>query len=470
MVRVACTIRSSLAIRIPKFGQSRKRTHRARATLLNSVLMDNPTLTLVVVLAGLAYLYLSLRATTYALAALILVAPLHTLPSVSADTLRLAKEAMSLLIIAGWVIARASRPVQARLPNPILPAMIPYAALLLVSTVFSQSIMRSVLTALSDLVLMTLFFVFLNSVGDNDGRRVVLGAMVISLGAGALAAALQIVAHIGGIATLVSPSALLSLSLPLSVSMFFGATTPLQRYAWATSAALSSLVLLVSDHRGTVAAIGGATLLVVVRNVRWRALWLPAIGAVGVLLLGVDSLTAYLRTGSGLTGRAELWQAAVGIFWDHPVIGSGPGTFSSLYFAYQPSLQALPLVARPIGILPHAHNILLNALAELGALGPFAVLLLVGAILVVAYRSASVLATSPQRLLSFGLFASLLGMACQELTESGTIFRHGSENIYFWAMAAMAVALWQSVAGRRPLTESGSVHQNSAGVAAPAVR
>jgi O-antigen ligase len=74
--------------------------------------------------------------------------------------------------------------------------------------------------------------------------------------------------------------------------------------------------------------------------------------------------------------RMAHWQAAWGMWLDHPWLGIGAGQYPILYDDY-----ALPGWADPLG---HAHNVYLNVAAEMGTIGLAAYLAMVGSWLVLA--------------------------------------------------------------------------------------
>ncbi len=80
-----------------------------------------------------------------------------------------------------------------------------------------------------------------------------------------------------------------------------------------------------------------------------------------------------------LIERLAHWQAAWGMFSDHPWLGVGLGNYAAVYPAY-----ALPRWSDPLG---HAHNYYLNISAEAGLVGLSAYLLLIAAILWQAWRA-----------------------------------------------------------------------------------
>lgn len=78
--------------------------------------------------------------------------------------------------------------------------------------------------------------------------------------------------------------------------------------------------------------------------------------------------------------RMAHWQAALGMWTDHPWLGVGIGNYEVVYSSY-----ALPLWPLPLG---HAHNYYLNIAAETGVLGLAAYLFLWGTALLMAWRGA----------------------------------------------------------------------------------
>jgi putative inorganic carbon (HCO3(-)) transporter len=77
--------------------------------------------------------------------------------------------------------------------------------------------------------------------------------------------------------------------------------------------------------------------------------------------------------------RMAHWQAAVGMFTDHPWLGVGIGNYPVAYPQY-----AVGRWRDPLG---HAHNYYLNIAAEAGIVGLGAYLLLFGTCFVVAWRT-----------------------------------------------------------------------------------
>jgi O-antigen ligase len=79
----------------------------------------------------------------------------------------------------------------------------------------------------------------------------------------------------------------------------------------------------------------------------------------GIILSKLGSARNYVPDRSG--GRLVLWRGALGIILDHPLMGTGMGSFVTAYPAYQRDAQDL--------VVEHAHNDYLEALTETGVLG-----------------------------------------------------------------------------------------------------
>ncbi|MEK7475639.1 MAG: O-antigen ligase family protein [Candidatus Coatesbacteria bacterium] len=115
---------------------------------------------------------------------------------------------------------------------------------------------------------------------------------------------------------------------------------------------------------------------------RWFAVWAGAGIAAAVLLSlpgpwnpGGGSVAVVARSllhpgESGLSGRLLIWESTARMTRDRPLAGWGPGTVKLLYGLYQAPLLATPRYASlPLRSTLHAHNDLLQALAERGVVG-----------------------------------------------------------------------------------------------------
>lgn len=148
------------------------------------------------------------------------------------------------------------------------------------------------------------------------------------------------------------------------------------------AALLGAVGIYLSFSRGSlIALVAGPIVLLGLR----RGLLAAPIGLVMMLSLAPGLLKERFATltssGSELATRNNIWSAAEGIWSSHPVVGVGPGGFPAAYASERlPGKDYLPttLFEPP----PHAHNVILQILAEQGLVGLVAFLAL--AIVVVA--------------------------------------------------------------------------------------
>ncbi len=180
------------------------------------------------------------------------------------------------------------------------------------------------------------------------------------------------------------------------------------RIALPAAAGLISLGLLLSWSRGAWLAFGAAVAVVVLAHTRRAApvviLIVAAAVVVGVVFGLGDLLPpslvnrlSELREFVGLVDirhveitdanfsvieRLAHWQAALGMWTDHPWLGVGIGNYAASYPAYN-----LPRWYEPLG---HAHNVYLNFGAEAGLLGFLTYLALWIACIWQAVRAAAV--------------------------------------------------------------------------------
>ncbi|HXG26230.1 MAG TPA: O-antigen ligase family protein, partial [Candidatus Binatia bacterium] len=189
----------------------------------------------------------------------------------------------------------------------------------------------------------------------------------------------------------------------------------------------AALAVFLSGSRGAFLGVGvGAALAVALAALRsggirspvastvdrLRARPILALPVVGLALVGLaltPSLLARFAQGGG-TLRLDLWRSALKIFAEHPLVGAGPGTWVQLKVAANP-----PGV--PNLILPHAHDMYVQAAAEVGVVGLLALAVLAFALarrLWAGWRS-------PDRALSFesgAVLVSLGAFAAQSVVDN----------------------------------------------------
>ena len=112
--------------------------------------------------------------------------------------------------------------------------------------------------------------------------------------------------------------------------------------------------------------------------------------------------------------RMAHWQAAVGMWTDHPWLGVGIGNYEPVYPRY-----ALPFWSVPLG---HAHNYYLNIAAETGIVGLAAYVLLWAVALLGAWRAAH-RASGWQAGVSLGILGMMLHLSVHNLVDN--LYVHG---------------------------------------------
>ncbi len=142
------------------------------------------------------------------------------------------------------------------------------------------------------------------------------------------------------------------------------------------------------------------------------------------------------QSGGDLATRQDFWHAGLSIWQAHPVTGVGLGGFPQAYAqARLPGKQFLPdSVFQPP---PHAHNLLIQTLAEEGVLGVLALLVVIG----VAVRMALALRGSDARwirVVASAMLAALVAFLIHNVFDVTLIQETG---IDFWAMLGLLSAL-----------------------------
>jgi len=158
------------------------------------------------------------------------------------------------------------------------------------------------------------------------------------------------------------------------------------RGAWLGAAAAIAAMVLATAVRSRRAAVIGSVLVV---TLAYLLLAGTAVRVPAALVQRAGSLVADFSvrdvrglevtdTNFAVFERMAHWQAALGMWTDHPWLGVGVGNFETAYPHY--ALAGWPLA------LGHAHNYYLNIAAEAGVLGLAAYLFLWGAALMRVWR------------------------------------------------------------------------------------
>jgi O-antigen ligase len=216
---------------------------------------------------------------------------------------------------------------------------------------------------------------------------------------------------------------------PLAVSAFvLAGARGLARAALLGVVLLLTVALLLSQSRGGLVSLAVVLVFTVVLAgpVRPRAVVaVLAIVAVGVTYLVVLAPAATLErvttfANAGGTGRGDLWNVALRVAEDHPLLGVGAGNFILVEPEYSASGINISRIDIVFDQTKVVHNTFLQLLTELGAIGLAAFLLVVGAAVVGSFRAISRMRGVPLdvELLVRGFTVGLLGVLAAYSFES----------------------------------------------------
>jgi O-antigen ligase len=213
------------------------------------------------------------------------------------------------------------------------------------------------------------------------------------------------------------------------------------RWIGVALAAASATAVFVSGSRGAYLGIGlggvSALGLLATRRGSLRAMANSLAGGVrrrpialvpGVLAIALGAAFApsvilrFAQGGGDL--RIDLWKSAMTIFGEHPILGAGPGTWVQLKVAANP-----PGV--PNLILPHAHDMYVQAAAELGIVG----LLALGLLAVAIFRRLWAGWRSDRWLEAGAVIVSLAALAGQSLVDNFS-------NLPFICLMVVTLVAW----------------------------
>jgi len=148
------------------------------------------------------------------------------------------------------------------------------------------------------------------------------------------------------------------------------------------------------------------------RGRRWTFVVLLLVS--GALLLGLwEGLgpveERFLKASESALGRYEIWPAAMTMVKDFPLLGTGLGTFSSVFLGYQRAF--------PSAYFDHAHNDYLEILSETGWTG--FLLLLAASLIFIASTLArlSKVQAREARLIALGGLSAIFGLLIHSLFD-----------------------------------------------------
>jgi len=156
-----------------------------------------------------------------------------------------------------------------------------------------------------------------------------------------------------------------------------------------------------------------------------------AVVMAGGFLVGTGRLHyIFSLSAIGKLDRVAMWQAAIGMIADRPILGHGVNTFMAHYLHYWVGGEYHPR---------YAHNCYLQMWAETGIVGLGMFLWLLRGLLNLWGRAIRRLSDGPHRYLLLGLMAGLVAFLAQAAID--TNFYAMRQAFLFWTLAGVATGL-----------------------------
>ena len=232
----------------------------------------------------------------------------------------------------------------------------------------------------------------------------------------------------------------LALLMPLAgaLALTRGAARSL-RVLGAVALALAVPAVALSYSRGAIGAVVVGTLVWLALARPRAAVLIAAVVAVLAATLAPAVVTQRFESSSSdVPLRHDIWNAAIDIYAQHPIVGAGLTNFSRAY-------EALPAVVpggsqrrllheTQVLVPPHAQNLYLNLLAEQGILGLAAFVVFAAALLAVliAATRSRLPGTRP---LAIGIGAGVVGFLLQSMLDA---LLYGEHALPLFALAGAA--------------------------------
>lgn len=164
-------------------------------------------------------------------------------------------------------------------------------------------------------------------------------------------------------------------------------------------------------------------------------------GAVVICAAAWFAPTVWRRTSElprHLSTRTTIWHAALGMFYDSPVLGKGPGTFKVHFAEFRPPDYARHRVG---AITVRAHSEYFEVLAETGMLGTALFAIFIGLFALGSVRALNGPSAGNRRALLLAAFAAAITMLVQASASVST--RYPTCRMTLWVMMGLTVALWR---------------------------
>jgi O-antigen ligase len=210
------------------------------------------------------------------------------------------------------------------------------------------------------------------------------------------------------------------------------------RWAFAACVPILGLALLRADSQGGLVALAVAAVFAAFFGGPARRVIAPVV--TGLLLLGLVNYTLLsppsLLTEGGAS-RADLWEVAIEVAQDHPLVGVGAGGFTQVEPTYAASNLSLLRVDLVNKAYP-THNTFLTMLTDYGMVGLALFVALVALALLLGVQAAWAFARADQReleLLARGVVAAVIAML------TAYMFISAQYEKQLWLLIGFAAAL-----------------------------
>lgn len=233
-------------------------------------------------------------------------------------------------------------------------------------------------------------------------------------------------------------ASLMTLVAPMAFALFFAEEKPLNKLIYLGAAGVMCLCLVFTFSRG--AWIGFMIAVGVYVLIKDKRLVVPAVLAMLVAAVAVPSVANRLTymlspeyiESSLRAGRLVRWIEGLDIVRTRPWLGMGHGSFGGAV-----------AVNNEVSNVFYMDNYFLKTAVEMGIVGFVAFVILMGSVLIWAYRAAARIQNRYYRELCIGAFAGLTGVVAHNFVEN--VFEVPMMVTYFWTIAAVVMYLYRTL-------------------------